>query len=691
MADLLFEIGIEELPAGFLQPALDQLRGDFCKKATEHRLEHGSVSVMGTPRRLSLIVQSLAESQPDGSETLMGPSKKAGFDEDGNPTRAALGFAGSKGVDVSELKVAQTEKGEYLMLVREIKGSATYDLLPDLLVDLLLGLSFPKSMKWGGNQNSFARPIQWLVALYDEKIVPFELEGIKSGRQSRGHRFLAPEAIDISTAADYEAQLDGASVIVDVKRRREMVITEIRQAVVDRSLPSGAEVAIDEGLVDTVCNLVEHPFGICGSFDSRFLELPDQVLITSMREHQKYFPVVDVNGDLMANFVAVNNTRVKDPDLTRAGHERVLRARLEDAFFFFSSDKQTSLGDRYDDLSGIIFQSRLGTMLEKSERIVKLSAILAEKFAPAEKELVSRAAKLCKIDLLTDMVGEFPSLQGEMGTAYAVHDNEPALVCEGIREHYLPKRAGAELPISVVGALVGLADRIDSIAGCFGIGQIPTGTADPFGLRRLSLAVIHILEKFDYSLSLSEIFHKALALYGDKVDGGSDTVESVTGFIRGRFINDEVGMGRDPEAVEAATAVDFDDINDCRKRVKALEQVRREDAFGVLAAAFKRIRNIIKDNRDRELQPGLFTETAEKELAGVYEQVAEKVAPLIEARNYSQALEEMLVLKAPVDSFFDSVMVMAEDEKVRQNRLNLLTGIGALFLEVGDISKMSTS
>ncbi len=691
MKNLLFEIGTEELPAGFLQPALDQLSRNFKQKANELELTYGDVRVMGTPRRLALLVSDLIEKQQDRREELLGPSKQAGFDSDGNPTKAAMGFARSKGCEVSELQVVETEKGEYLMLEREVAGQSTEQLLPDLLYSLILECSFAKSMRWGSNKHAFGRPIQWLLALFGDQVVSVEHEGILSSGTSMGHRFMANSAIDIESLDTYEQRLLEAHVIVDPSKRREKVIEEINHAVSDYLDTEGAMVAVHEGLADTVTNLVEWPYGVCGSFEDKFLELPDEVLITSMREHQKYFPVTDGNSKLLPAFVAVNNTRVTSTDLTRTGHERVLRARLEDALFFFNSDRKNRLDDRYEDLSGIIFQNKLGTMLEKSDRIVKLTSLLAEKLAPQIQDEAARAAQLCKIDLLSDMVGEFPSLQGTMGAAYAANDGEPKAAALAVKEHYMPKRAGAELPSSIAGALVGLADRFDTIAGCFGIGEIPTGTADPFGLRRLSLACLHIIEEKGFTLSLSEVIHKALALYGEKVDGSSQTVSRIVTFIKGRFVNDKVANGSDPEAVDAVTSVVFDDVNDCVSRIKAFEEIKGEAAFPVLASSFKRIRNIIKDNRATAVDGQLFESSQEKELQAILEQVSSEMKPLLEKGEYFQALKSMMRLKEPVDHFFDHVMVMADDPQIRQNRLNLLTITGDLILKIGDISKMHSN
>ncbi len=688
MSDLLFEIGTEELPAGFLKPVLKQLKEKLTTKAKELHLDYGSVQVLGTPRRLALLVEGLAERQPDSREELLGPSVKAGMDENGKPTKAAEGFARSKGVPVEDLQIVSTAKGEYLTLVREVVGKATKELLPDMLQQIILELSFPKSMRWGSNTNTFGRPIQWLLALNDKEVIPVFHDGLQASNTSRGHRFMANTEIVIESLKGYEEQLLNVNVIVDPIQRREQVVQQVKEAVAASEDLAHADVFIDENLVDIVTNLVESPYGVCGIYDEKFLALPDDVLITSMREHQKYFPVVDSNGVLLAGFVAINNTKVVDPAVTKKGHERVLRARLEDALFFFNSDKETRLAERFNNLKGIIFQAKLGTMLEKNERIVKLTKMLAEKLEPQTLDQSVRAATLCKADLLTDMVGEFPSLQGVMGSAYADSEGESAEVSLAIREHYMPKRSGAELPSSASGAIVGLADRLDTVAGCFGIGQVPSGTADPFGLRRLSLAILHLIQDRGYTLSLQEITHKALALYGEKVDGGSKTVETVIAFIKGRYVNDCIAKGFDPEAVTAVTSVIFDDVNDCTKRVAAFTSIKNEDAFGVLASSFKRIRNITKDNTSSEVDDSLFEKDAETALYRLFVDVREQMEGFIEKREYLQALEVMLKMKEPVDTFFDDVMVMAEDLAVRQNRLNLLTALGELVLQIGDISKM---
>ncbi len=690
MSDLLFEIGSEEIPASFILPATAQLEELFSEKMKTLGLPFSAIASYATPRRLALQVSGISERQEDSEEVLLGPSKKAAYDSEQKPTKAAEGFARSKGVSVADLELVETPKGEYLQLTRKVIGRQTSEILPSMLKELILALSFPKSMKWGANQHSFARPIQWIVAIFDQEVVRFEHEGIVSGSRTRGHRFMAPDFVEIEDINGYEKILESISVIGDFKTRKAAVLGEIKAAVAGVDFGSAADVAVHEGLLNTVTNLVEYPFGVCGQFDEKFLQVPDQVLITSMREHQKYFPVVAQDDSLLPGFVAVNNTRVIKPELTREGHERVLRARLEDAFFFFESDKKRKLEDRVDDLAGVIFQAKLGSVQEKTERIVKLTRLLAEMFAPELAEDGCRVAQLCKADLTTDMVGEFPSLQGVMGSSYAAHDGESEAVVKAITEHYMPLRSGAQLPSTEVGALVAMADRIDTIAGCFGIGQTATGTADPFGLRRLSLALLHLVEDRNYALDLRAVFSKALALYGDRVDGGNETVEQILRFVKGRFVNDCVRRGMEQSAVDAVVSVQFNDIIDCLKRIGAFIDIRDDQSFDLLAGSFKRIRNIIKDNEDATVSLDLLAEEAERDLYKICQELSESGGDSLAKGDYRGFLIDMMRLKEPVDRFFDDVMVMVEDQDVRTNRLNLLTAINRLILEVGDIAKMHT-
>jgi len=691
--ELLLEIGSEEIPAGFIVPALENLQKAMAEKLAAQNLHYDTIRTAATPRRLAICVQGLVSQQPDREEEFLGPAKSAAYDAANNPTKAAIGFARSKGAEVADLQIVNTPKGEYVMLVRQSKGDKTANLLPKILHDIITGLPFPKSMRWGRGHNSFARPIHWLLALFEGQQIDIAVGDIASSTTTRGHRFMAPaDAIEIKDFAQYVDVLRQNHVLVDLEERRRAVIDEIKRAAAQGSGVTDSRVLQDEELIDIVTNLVEYPHGVCGTFEGRYLELPDDVLITAMREHQKYFCVTGGDGRLLANFVAVNNTLVPDEKLAAEGHQRVLRARLEDAFFFFKDDRKRKLADRVNDLSGIIFQAKLGTMLEKTERVAKLSGFLAQKLAPEYQDRAERSALLAKADLLTAMVNEFPSLQGVMGRDYALLDNEPPEVAKAILEHYLPVRAGGNLPTEIPGGLVGMADRLDTITGCFGIGQVPTGTTDPFGLRRLSLGLLYIIEAHGFTLALPEAIDAALQLYGDKLTQEPVAAKNmIIDFIKGRFVNDLVARGIPGAAVEAVTSVSFVDAVDARAKIDALAAIREQPSFTVLAAAFKRVMNIIKGHSGAEVNEGLLQEGAEHDLYKTFVRVQEETRPFLQAKDYGRALDIILLMKEPVDLFFDEVMVMSEDETLQQNRLNLLSAISGLFLQVGDFSKMQSA
>ena len=688
MSELLFEIGTEEIPAGYIHPALEVLAAEAAGKLNGLELAFESIRSFGTPRRLVLAITGLQSRQADRRQEHIGPSKKAGFDANGNLTKAAEGFARSRGLEPGQLQVVTTPKGEYLMAMEDVKGQETTVLLPALLESLVRELVFPKSMRWAGYSLTFARPIQWLVALYDGTVVPMAFEGLTSGKTTRGHRFMAPEEVEVTSIDSYLTALASRFVIVDPSERRAKVVEEVRRAVSERAGAEGALPVLHEGLLDTVTNLVEYPCAICGNFDRKFLQLPQEALVTSMREHQKYFPVIGPDSRLQPLFVAVNNTRIADQALAASGHERVLRARLEDGLFFFNEDRKRPLADRCQELHGIVFQNKLGTMQAKSKRLAALAGLLADQIAPELRDDAIRAANLAKADLLTTMVGEFPSLQGIMGRVYGLHDGEKPVVAQAIEEHYLPIRAGGEVPQSLLGALVGIADRLDTLVGCFAIGEKPTGNKDAFGLRRQAIGLISLLRGLHISLSLEAVATAALAGYAGMIEQNPEVVNGVVHFIRLRFENEQIASGLPQELVEAATSVGFDDPVDCLQRIEALNQIRSQESFGVLAGSFKRIRNIIKDHRTSEIDEALLTEPAEKELFAALVAVRSKALPLLEQRAYQPALLAMLEIKNPVDRFFDAVMVMAENASVRQNRLNLLTALGELILRVGDISRM---
>ena len=493
--DLLLEIGTEEIPARFVLGALDSLRRLAEERLQQARLPYREIKTVGTPRRLALLAFGLEPVQTDQEEIIIGPPRSVAFGEDGQPTKVALGFARAKGVSVDDLNLLETPKGVYLGLKKKITGRSASDVLPELLPQLILDLTFPKNMRWGTSSLRFARPIHWIVALYGAEVIPFSLEGISSGRQTHGHRFMAPGPLSLTQAGEYAERLLSVNVVVDPQERRSILTRELEF----QARKAGGQVRIDPQLLEEVTNLVEWPVPVTGQFDPDFLKLPAEVLVTSMKEHQRYFPLVDEGDTLINRFIAVNNTQVTDEQRVIRGHEKVLRARLSDARFFFQEDTKEPLERKVDRLRGVVFHSQLGTSYEKVERVTELASYLALLLVPEKEALVKRCARLAKADLTSHMVGEFPSLQGVMGREYARLSGEAPEVAQGIFEHYLPLSAQDLPPGSDTGALVGLADRLDTLAGFFSLNQIPTGSADPYALRRQAQGVILITWARDYS------------------------------------------------------------------------------------------------------------------------------------------------------------------------------------------------
>ncbi len=682
--DLLFEIGTEELPARFITPALDQLK-DLAKEGLKKlQLEFGAIKTLGTPRRLTLYVAELAERQPDRTEEILGPPKKAAFDAEGRPTKAALGFAQKHGVKVEELSVKETKKGAYLSLIKTIPGRPTIELLPEFLQQLVQALSFPKSMRWGSYKLRFARPIRWLLALYGSQVISLELAGLKAQNFTYGHRFMAPGAIEVENFVSYVRKLREAFVIVEPEER----LARTKDEITDAALEAGGKVLEDQELLLENANLVEYPYATLGSFDEKFLSLPRPVLITAMKEHQRYFSVIDKEGNLLPKFIAVNNTKPKDPGPLIRGHERVLRARLEDASFYFERDKKIPLAERVKELAHVSYHARLGTLYDKTKRLEALSLWLAQRLAPEKTEVVKRAAFLSKADLMTELVQEFPSLQGIMGREYALLSGEPEEVATAIYEHYLPLSAGGELPKTTTGAIVALADKMDTLCAFFGIGERPTGATDPYGLRRAAYGLIEIILAHSFSLSLAAFINEALKLLKEWLEvEPKEVLLEVKKFIGRRLEGALATRGFEDDLIRAVMAVGFDDLVDTLKRAEALKIVRQSPDFPALAVGFKRVMNMVKKLKEElPFEEKLLVEEAEKTLYENYLKVRQEALPHLEARNYRGALGEFLKLKPFIDRFFDEVFVMVEDEALRNNRLALLQKIASLFLSVADLS-----
>jgi glycyl-tRNA synthetase beta chain len=686
--ELLLEIGTEEIPAAFMPDALSALKSLLEKELTANRIDCKKIETFGTPRRLVLMAYEMAAAQTDLTVEKMGPAKKIAFDDEGKPSKAAIGFAKGMGIDISEVTIVTTEKGDYICAKKYEKGAPTRDLLPEILTKVISQLPFPKSMRWKDLDIRFARPIHWIVALFNKEVVPFTYGNITSGDTTRGHRFMAPGSVQITDIASYREAIAKTHVVIDPAER----ILTIKTSGDTLAKSVKGTLTASSALLNEVGNLVESPFPVMGSFDKSFLDLPPEVLITSMEKHQKYFPVINDEGKLLPYFIAVNNTDVKDREVSINGHERVLRARLSDARFFYAGDQKKSLPGLTESLKNVLYQKQLGTSYEKMERFRSLAGHLAEALDnPAITSNVERTAYLCKADLVSEMVGEFPGLQGIMGREYARLAGEPAEVSQAIYEHYLPRFAGDELPASDVGAIVSIADKLDTIAGCFGIGLIPTGTADPYALRRQSLGIINIVLNKKYTLSLNNLVTAAVERLSAKITRPTDEIiNDVLAFFSGRLSNLLTSQGLSNDAVDAVLTLGIDDVSDDVNRIKALEQMKADPNFEALSISFKRVVNIIKKTPcGTDVDPAGFEHDAERILHQKYMEIRDKVHELMTQKKYLDALQLIATIRETVDAFFDSVMVMAEDMNVRQNRLTLLGKIASLFTNFADFSKIS--
>ncbi len=684
--EIFLEIGTEEIPAGFLPKAMADLERMIRKELETARLEFGEVKTFATPRRLALSVQGVAEEQPTLRTEAMGPAKQIAFDADGNPTKAAMGFARGQGVDVSELKTIETEKGEYLFIEKEEPGRPTAELLVDALPRLVAGLSFKKSMRWENQDVRFARPMHWIVALYGGDVVPFTHGNLTSGNKSRGHRFMAPGEFVVTGMNDW---LDGCRkhfVTADHNERKET----IRSQVVAKAEAEGGKAVVDEGLLEEITYLVEDPTPLCGTFEEKYLELPRELLVTSMKEHQRYFTVEDAVGKLLNKFITVSNTRPEDEQVVVKGNEKVIRARLSDAMFFWEEDQKVKLESNLESLKQVIYQAKLGTSFEKVERFTEIAKGLAERFEPGAVALTERAAQLAKCDLETKMVYEFPELQGIMGREYSRIEGEDARVSTAIFEHYLPTEAGGTLPSDNVGAFVSIADKVDTICGCFGVGLIPTGSADPYALRRCAIGVLNIILERGYQVSTPELVEQSLALLEAKLTRPRAEVQAdVVEFVRLRLANMLTGRNIPTDVVDAVLAARFDEPGDAVARAEALAALKGAADFEPLAVAFKRVGNIIKGGVDNALQDELFEADCERKLAAAVVEARQQVSEQVGRSDYGAALQTIARLREPVDAFFDGVMVMAEDEKIKANRLALLTQVAALFADIADFTRIA--
>lgn len=684
----LLEIGTEEMPARFIEPALEQLKVLAGSLLKEKRIDFDLIKTVGTPRRMAVYVSGLSGNQQPLVKEVKGPALKVAYNTAGEPTPAALGFARSQGVDISDMVVKPVGPVEYIYASKRKEGRPTGEVLCEICPALITGLHFPKPMRWGDLDFRFARPIKWLLALCDNEVVDFELAGLRAGSVTYGHRFLSKGPMRVGNAQDYFEILSKAFVVVDPVERKKLVWDQVTAVA---GVCNGL-VEYDEELLNEITNLVEYPTAFAGKFDHAYLRLPKEVIVTPMREHQRYFPVSDSKGDLLPIFIGVRNGLPEHIDTVRAGNEKVLKARLADAAFFWDEDLKLPLANRILSLKKVVWQESLGTVYDKAERISALACFIGEKLGLGGKaiERVKRSAALSKTDLVTNMVYEFPELQGVMGREYALRSGEEPEVAEGIFEHYLPRFAGDVLPATTVGRILSLADKLDTIVGCFTIGIQPTGSQDPYALRRQALGICNIILDGNYDFSLNEVVAKAQVLYSQKLlkAGRKEIIRELEEFFRQRMKTLLGDRGFAYDIVEAVLSAGKDDILGTVKRVEAMDCFRKEPAFNAVITAYNRANNLSRKFEETVVLPQLFHHSAEKELYEELNRIRQDVSEFVEKKDYSRAFLLVAALREPVDRFFEAVMVMVEDERIRDNRLALLKNVVALVAPLADLSKI---
>jgi glycyl-tRNA synthetase beta chain len=684
--DLLVEVGTEELPPKALRTLSRAFLDGVVEGLDRAGLAHGPARPFATPRRLAVLVESVAERQPDRQAERRGPAVRAAFDANGQPTGAALGFARSCGVEVGALERLETDKGAWLVHRSLQVGAEAASLLAGLVEEALGRLPVPKRMRWGDRDVEFVRPVHWVVMLFGADVVPARILGIPTGRETRGHRFHHPRPIELGSPAEYAERLEFVGhVVADFEVRRERVRGQVERV----AAGLGGKTVMDPALLDEVTSLVEWPVALAGSFEPRFLEVPAEALVATMKGNQRYFPVVDGAGRLLPHFVAVANVESRNPKAVREGNERVVRPRLADADFFWKKDRATPLARRVEGLAGVVYQQRLGTLLDKSRRMVTLADWVARALC-LDPGPARRAAELAKCDLLTEMVGEFPELQGTMGRHYARHDGEPEAVAVALDEQYMPRFAGDAPPATETGQVLSLVDKVDTLVGIFGIGQVPSGDRDPFGLRRAALGLLRTLIERGLELDLLELLRLGARAYG-QFDPEA-LANQVFDFAMERLRAYYLDTGVAPDTFDAVLArrptrpVDFD------RRIRGVGAFRALPEAASLAAANKRIHNILRqaagEVRGGELDPALLGEPAERALADAVAAVSPDVGALFAAGEYARALAGLAALRDTVDRFFDEVMVMVDDPALRRNRLTLLSGVSELFLRAADLSRL---
>lgn len=682
--DLLIEIGCEELPAKNLLKYAEAFAQGIEKNLAKAELAHGNIEIFATPRRLALIVHNLVTAQENHFVERKGPAIEAAFSNDGKPTAACVGFARSCGVAVEQLQRQKTDKGEWLYFRQEQLGVGTQKLIPDIVASAIAQIPIAKPMRWGSNNESFIRPVKWLVLLFGNELIDTNILGVATSDKTYGHRFLHPDAIKLKNATEYLDLLKSTGkVISSFSERREIIQQQLKK------LAGKNSVVIDEALLNEVTGLVEWPVVLQANFSEKFLEVPAEALISSMKAHQKSFHLVDTKGKLLPAFLFVSNLASKKPEQVIAGNERVMAARLADASFFYHSDLKHSLSSRLDQLKNVVFQTKLGSLFDKSQRIAKLASFVSNSASEDVTEFVNRAGLLAKTDLLSNMVNEFPELQGIMGYYYALQDKESEAVAIAIKEHYLPRYSGDALPETLIGAAIAIADRLDTLVGIFGIQQAPTGEKDPFGLRRAALAVLRILIEKELNLDLRELLQQAIINH-EKSFAAEQVVTASFDFILERLRAWYAERDITPDVFASVHARQPTQPYDFHRRILAVKHFCQLPEAAALAAANKRVSNILKkedfNSVHSKVNPSLLEQAEEHALANLLEQQSKVVEQFIKNNQYTEALVSLATLQKPIDAFFDHVLVNVENENLRQNRLALLMNLRNLFLEIADIS-----
>ncbi len=686
--DLLFEIGLEEVPARFLRAAMEQLQDKLVKWLDASRIAHGEVTAFATPRRLAVWVQNVADKQEDVSEEVKGPSRKIALDDSGQWSKAALGFAKSQGVDPESFTFKELGGVEYIYVTKNSVGVDTKSILSEGLLGILTSMTFPKNMRWGAHEFKFVRPIKWMVAMLGSETVDLEITGVKAGNVTRGHRFLGGEAL-IPEASAYRDVLREQHVIVDVDERQEMIVSQIQALAQEKDW----NIAIKDDLLEEVLFLVETPTVLYGSFDSSFLHIPQEVLITSMREHQRYFPVLDKQGQLLPYFVTVRSGDSRSLDVIARGNEKVLRARLSDAKFFYEEDQKLQIKDALSKLESIVFHEELGTIGDKVRRIRRISDQLSAKLnvSADAADSVSRAADICKFDLVTQMVYEFPELQGVMGEDYARKAGEKEHVAKAVFEHYQPRFAGDSVPSTMVGSIVSIADKIDTIVGCFSIGIIPTGSQDPYALRRQAAGIVQIILEHKLPVTLSDVFGVALEVHENirVLKRSTDEIRKDLKEFFGLRVKKLLSEDQRYDVVDAVITAGFDHVVSVVSRGHALmNAVESVQDFKTTVESFNRVSNLAAKAGKAAVNAELFTESEENKLYEAWNAIRADYHAALQAADGERSLSLLSGLREPITEFFDSVMVMAEDEAVRANRLALLSGIDGDLKQYADFTKL---